>query len=180
MDLVGGLASGAGRLLLRLGAWWWRRSYAAWRRAWGEPARGLRLFYLGFGLLISWALIPPAFTALGFMGAASYLFALFLALSNATFFRVVKVGHAKYVPLGVVAPLAILVGVAGSRAMGPLLGDARDAAFAGDLVGAVVILGAFVAISRLFGEWRSGNPYGSPPPRRRRRKGGPPGHVTKP
>ena len=168
MTLLGRLVFGAGRLLTRLVAWWWQRTYAAWRRAWGEPARGLRFLYLGVGLLISWALIPAAFTELGLMGAMSYIFALFLALSNATFFRAVKVARG-YVPLGAVAPVAILVGVTGSRAMRPLLGDAREAAFAGDIVGAVVIPGAFVAISLLFKEWKTGNPYGSPPSPRRRR-----------
>ena len=171
MTLLVALVCGAARLCSRFVVWWWRRTYVAWWRAWREPARGLRLSYLGVGLLISWALVPSAFNELGVMGGTSYAFTLFMALSNGTFFRAVRVGYAEYVPLGAVAPVAILVGVIGSRAMRPLLGDAGSAVVAGDLVGSVLLLGAFVDFSLMFREWQSGNPYGSsPPPRRHRRR----------
>ena len=38
------------------------------------------------------------------------------------------------------APIAIFVGLAGSKAIRPLLGEAKNAALAEDFVGAVVIL----------------------------------------
>ena len=50
-------------------------------------------------------------------------------------------GRFKYVPLGLTAPFLILVGVAASLAIRPLLGDAKNAALAEDFVGAVIILG---------------------------------------
>ena len=77
------------------------------------------------------------------MGGISYLIAVFGAMSNAMFFRIVRVGRADYIPLELVAPIAIFVGLAGSKAIRPLLGEARNAALAEDFVGAVVILAIF-------------------------------------
>lgn len=152
-------------LAMRLVIWWWRRTSIAWVRAWDEPARELRLLYLGVGLLVSWALIPAAFKDMGFTGGVSYFFALFMAMSNATVFRVVKIGRAEYLPLGAIAPIAILVGVVGSRAIRPLLGDAKNVALTGDLAGAAIILSVFLMLTLLFRKWQTGNPYGDSPVR---------------
>ena len=93
-------------------------------------------------------------------GGISYVVALFGAVSNATFFRIARIGRADYIPLGLVAPIAIFVGVAGSAAIRPLLSDAKNAALAQDLAGALIILAIFGVFSVLFRQWRSGNPYG--------------------
>ena len=84
---------------------------------------------------------------------------MFGALSNATFFRVVRVGRADYIPLGVVAPFAILVGVVGSKAIQPLMGDAKNAALAQDFLGAFIVLAIFGFLALWFRRWQSGNPY---------------------
>lgn len=76
------------------------------------------------------------------------------------FFRIVRVGRADYIPLGLVAPFAIFVGVAGSKAIRPLIGDATDVALAQNFVGAVVILAIFGFFALWFRRWQSGNPYG--------------------
>ena len=82
------------------------------------------------------------------------------SVSNAMFFRIVRVGRADYIPLGLVAPIAIFVGLAGSKAIRPLHGEAKNAALAEEFVGAVVIL-AFLGLFALwFRRWQSGNPYG--------------------
>ena len=127
--------------------------------AWAEPALGLRFLYLAFGLVLAFALVPHAFREFGVAGGASYLFALFSTVSNATFFRIVRVGPAEYIPLGLMAPIAIFVGLAGSQAIRPLLGDARAAALAEDFAGAFIILAVFAAITLWFRRWQSGNPY---------------------
>ncbi len=129
-------------------------------RASNEPAFGLRLLYLGAGLVIALYLVPHAFQELGVTGGISYVVALFGAVSNATFFRIARIGRADYIPLGLVAPIAIFVGVAGSAAIRPLLSDAKNAALAQDLAGALIILAIFGVFSVLFRQWRSGNPYG--------------------
>ena len=146
-------------LLSKLVAWHWSRSWAAWESALDEPALGLRVLYLIFGLVIAVYLVPDAFRELGVTGGISYVVALFGAVSNATFFRVARIGRADYIPLGLVAPIAIFVGVAGSAAVRPLLGDAKNAALAQDFAGALIILGIFGILSHLFRQWRSGNPY---------------------
>ena len=84
------------------------------------------------------------------MGGASYVVAVYLAISNATFFRIVRVGRSCYVPLGIVAPLFIQVGVIGSSAIRPLVGDAKEAAMAQDVIGAFVILGVYAAMALWF------------------------------
>jgi hypothetical protein len=96
---------------------------------------------------------------MGIIGGISYLIALFIAISNATFFRMVKIRRTDYIPLGLVAPIAIFVGVAGSGAIKGLIGDAEHAALTGDFAGAVIILAVFSIFSRFFNQWRSGNPY---------------------
>ena len=146
--------------LSKLAASHWSKSRAAWESALDEPALGLRLLYLAFGLLIAFYLVPPAFRELGGVGGISYLVALFGAVSNATFFRVARVGRAAYIPLGLVAPIAIFVGLAGSSAVRPLLGDAKNAALAQDFAGAAIILAIFGVFSLWFRQWQSGNPYG--------------------
>ena len=146
-------------LLSKLVGRHWSKSLAAWESALNEPAPGLRFLYLVFGLVIAVVLVPHAFRELGVMGGISYLAALFGAVSNATFFRVARVGRAYY-PLGLVAPIAIFVGLAGSAAVRPLLGDAKDAALAQDFAGAAIVLAIFWGFSLWFRQWRSGNPYG--------------------
>ena len=158
--LIVGLGFKGLELLSTLVGRHWSRSLAAWGSALNEPAPALRLLYLVFGLLIAFYLIPPAFRQLGVMGGVSYLTALFGAVSNATFFRVARVGRADYIPLGLVAPIAIFVGLAGSAAVRPLLGDAKNAAVAQDFAGALIILAIFGVFSLWFRQWRSGNPYG--------------------
>lgn len=147
-------------VLSRLAASRWRKSQEAWVAAWHEPALGLRLIYLVIGLFVAYLLVPYSFRELGVMGGISYLIAVFGAVSNAMFFRIVRVGRADYIPLGLVAPFAIFVGVAGSKAIRPLIGDATDAALAQNFVGAVVILAIFGFFALWFGRWQSGNPYG--------------------
>ena len=95
------------------------------------------------------------------MGGMSYLLAVFGALSNAMFFRIVRVSRAKYIPLGLVAPIAIFVGTGRvQRRSGLCLEEAKTAAFAEDFVGAAVILAIFVFFALWFRRWQSGNPYG--------------------
>ena len=146
-------------VLSKLVASQWRKSRAAWLSAWHEPALGLRVLYLVIGLFVAYLLVPYAFRELGVMGGISYFFAVFGAISNAMFFRIVRVGRADYIPLGMVAPIAIFVGLAGSKAIRPLLGEARNAALAEDFVGAVVILAIFGFFALWFRRWQSGNPY---------------------
>ena len=147
------------KLLSRLLAWRWKETRRSWRSAWREPARPLRFLYLILGLFIANALVPVAFSQLGTMGGFSYLFAVLMALLDATFFRAVRVGRIKYVPLGLTAPFLILVGVAASLAIRPLLGDAKNAALAEDFVGAVFILSVFALLTLWFRRWQGGSLY---------------------
>ena len=147
-------------VLCKLATSRWKKSRAAWVAAWYELALGLRVVYLVMGLIIAYLLVPYSFRELGVMGGVSYLIAIFGAVSNAMFFRIVRVGRANYIPLGLVAPIAIFVGLAGSKAIRPLLGEARNAALAEDFVGAVVILAIFGFFALWFRRWQSGNPYG--------------------
>ncbi|MYD51202.1 MAG: hypothetical protein F4W93_06915 [Dehalococcoidia bacterium] len=147
------------KLLGKLLRWRWKETRRSWRSAWREPARSLRVFYLGLGLVIAYAIVPVAFSQLGTMGGSTYLFAVLMALLDATFFRAVRVGRFKYVPLGLTAPFLILVGVAASLAIRPLLGDAKNAALAEDFVGAVIILGVFALLTLWFRRWQSGSLY---------------------
>ena len=158
-DLVADLGLKGLKLLSRLIARRWSKARAAWESAWGEPALGLRFLYLVVGLFIAAHLIPYAFREWGVIGGISYLGALLSAVSNASFFRIVRVGRADYVPLGLVAPIAILVGLAGSAAIRPLLGDAKDAVLAEDFVGALVILAFYGIFAHWFRRWQGGNPY---------------------
>ena len=151
--------SGMG-VLSKLAASRWRKSRAAWVAAWNEPALGLRVVYLVIGLIVAYLLVPYSFRELGVMGGISYLVAVFGAVSNSMFFRIVRVGRAGYIPLGLVAPISIFVGLAGSKAIRPLLGEARNAAFAQDFVGAMVILAIFGFFALWFRRWQSGNPHG--------------------
>lgn len=115
--------------------------------------------YLACGLFIAWVLVPTAFREVGLLGGLSYVVAILGAISNATFFRVVKIGRGEYIPLGLVAPTAILIGVIGAKAISPLLGNAKDAAMAQDFIGAAMILGVFLFMRSWLGKWKSGNPY---------------------
>ena len=65
----------------------------------------------------------------------------------------------KYVPLGLATPLLILIGVSGSIAIQPLLGDAKNAALFEDYIGAAIILGVFALLTLWFRRWRSGSLY---------------------
>ena len=147
------------KLLGKLVAWRLRETRRAWRVAWREPARPLRSLYLVVGLFIANAIAPVAFSQLGTIGGVSYLFAVLMTFLDATFFRAVKVGRFKHVPLGLTAPFLILVGVAASIAIRPLLGDAKNAALAQDFVGAVIILGVFALLTLWFRRWQSGSLY---------------------
>ena len=104
-DLIIDLGFKGLALLFKLVARHWRKSLAAWESALNEPAPVLRFLYLVCGLGIAVVLVPHAFRELGVMGGFSYLAALFSAVSNATFFRVARVGRAYY-PLGLVAPMS--------------------------------------------------------------------------
>lgn len=147
------------KLLGKLLAWRWKETRKSWRSAWREPARPLRFLYLILGLFIANALAPVAFSQLGAIGGISYLFALLLAILDATFFRAVRMGRFKYVPLGLTAPFLILVGVTASIAIRPLLGDAKNAALTEDFVGAAIILGVFALLTLWFRRWQSGSLY---------------------
>ena len=113
----------------------------------------------GCGLTLAYLLAPVVFTRLGAIGGAAYLFAVVLAMLDATFFRVVKVRRKVYVPLGLVAPIAILMGVFGASAIRPMLGDAKNAALAQDFIGAIVILMVFLIMWLVFRRWQSGTLY---------------------
>ena len=147
------------KLFGKLVAWRRKKSRSAWRVAWREPARPLRFLYLVLGLLIANSLVPVAFSQLGAIGGVSYLFAVLMVLLDATFFRAVRVGRFKYVPLGLTAPFLILVGVSASLTIRPLLGDAKNAALAEDFVGAVIILGVFALMTLWFRRLQSGSLY---------------------
>ncbi len=137
----------------------WRSTKRAWASAWREPVRGLRFIYLILGLAIAYLLVPFVLGRLGAIGAVSYLFCVVLAMLNATFFRVVRVRRKIYVPLGLVAPIAILMGVSGAAAIRPMLGEAKNAALAQDFVGAIVILAVFLLMWLIFRRWQSGTLY---------------------
>ena len=147
------------KLLGKLLAWRWKTTRSAWRSAWREPARPLRFLYLIIGLFIANALVPVAFDQLGAVGGISYLFALLLAILDATFFRTVRVGRVKYVPLGLTAPFLILVGATASLAIRPLLGNAKNAALAEDFVGAAILLAVFALMTLWFRRLQSGKLY---------------------
>lgn len=156
LERVGSATFGLmGRILF----WHLRNWRKAWSSAWQGPYRELRLLGLAIGILITCVLIPTVFNDLGFVRGASYFFAVYLAFSNATFFSIARVGHDRYLPLGAVAPVFILVGVIGSSSIRPLIGDAKDAAMAQDFIGALVILGAFAIMTLWFRLWQRGNPY---------------------
>ena len=158
-SFLANLAQWPFKLLGKLVAWRWRETRRAWRGAWREPARPLRFLYLVVGLLIAYAIAPVAFSQLGSIGGVSYLFAVLMTFLDATFFRTMRVGRFKHVPLGLTAPFLILVGVAASLAIRPLLGDAKNAALAQDFVGAVIILGVFALLTLWFRRWQSGSLY---------------------
>ena len=147
------------RLPCRLVAARWRGTKRAWASAWREPVRGLRFIYLAAGLAIAYLLVPVVFDRLGMIGTVSYLVCVFFATLNATFFRVVRVRRKFYVPLGLVAPIAILMGVFGSAVIRPMLDDARNAALAQDFAGAIVILAVFLLMWLIFRRWQSGTLY---------------------
>ena len=143
----------------KLAASRWRSTKRAWAAAWREPVRGLRFIYLAAGLVIAYTLVPFVLDRLGVIGAVSYLVCVVFAMLNATFFRVVRVRRKLYVPLGLVAPIAILVGVSGAAAIRPMLGDAKNAALAQDFAGAIVILAVFLVMWLIFRRWQSGTLY---------------------
>lgn len=158
-NALGRLGGEVLELLGRLLAWHLRSWQEAWGAAWRGPYRDRRLLGLCMGILITWFLIPAVFDDMGFVRGASYFFSVYMAFSNATFFSIAKVGRDQYVPLGAVAPIFILVGVIGSSAIRPMLGDANDAAMAQDFLGAVVMLAVFGVMTLWFRKWQSGNPY---------------------
>ena len=137
----------------------WRSTKKAWAAAWREPVRGLRFIYLALGLAAAYLLVPVVFARLGAIGGVSYLVCVFFAMLNATFFRVVRVRRKIYVPLGLVAPIAILMGVFGAAAIRPMLGDVKNAALAHDFAGAIVILAVFLLMWLIFRRWQSGTLY---------------------
>ena len=147
------------RLPGRLIASRWRNTRKSWASAWREPVRGLRFIYLALGLAIAYLLVPFVFNRLGAIGTVSYLVCVLFAMLNATFFRVVKLRRKVYVPLGLVAPIAILMGVFGAAAIRPMLGDAKNAALAHDFAGAIVILAVFLLMWLVFRRWQSGALY---------------------
>ena len=146
------------RLLRGFSSWHLRGWQEAWSSALNEPRPELRVAGLAIGLVITCVLVPANFRDLGLMGGASYLVAVYLAMSKAIFFRIARVRRS-YVPLGIVAPLCIHVGVIGSKAIRPLVGDFKEAAMAQDLITAAVILAVFAGMTLWFRAWQSGNPY---------------------
>lgn len=158
-DFIETIGSSAFRLLGRLLAWHLRNWQAAWTSEWNKPYVGLRLIYLSISLCITCVLVPTVFNDLGVLSGLSYCFAVYLAISNATFFRVVRINRNRHLPLGIVAPVFIVAGMIGSSAVRPLIGDARNAVIAQDFVGAIVIIGVFAIMTIWFRLWQSGNPY---------------------
>ena len=156
LERLGSLVLGLLRGLLARHLSGWQE---AWSSAWHEPNRELRSVGLAIGLVITCVLVPANFRDLGLMGGASYLVAVYLAMSNATFFRIARVGRGRYVPLGIGAPLFIHLGVIGSNAIRPLIGDFKEAATAQDFITAAVILAVFGGMTFWFRAWQRGNPY---------------------
>ena len=146
-------------MLSKLMTWRWSKTKEAWIAAWHEPLVGLRFAYMALGAFAAYVLIPFAFNELGFLGGISYLVALFGAISNATVFRIVSVGRTDYLPMGVVTPVAALLGVFGSKVIRPFLGDAKEAALAQDFIGAFVILAVFVFMTLWFRRLQSGKAF---------------------
>ena len=149
-------------LLSKLMSWRWSKTKEAWISAWHENdnvnVRCLKFAYLALGVFVAYVLVPLAFNELGFMGGISYLVALFGTILNATVFRIVRVTRATYLPLGAIAPIAALIGVFGSQVIRPLLGTAKDAALAQDILGAIIILAVFLMMTLWFRRWQGGNP----------------------
>ena len=106
----------------------WRGTRRAWSAAWREPVRGLRFIYLALGLALAYLLVPFVFDRLGTIGAVSYLVCVLFAMLNATFFRVARLRRRVYIPLGLVAPIAIIMGVFGSAAIRPTNSSSISAA----------------------------------------------------
>ena len=156
---LSGLGSATLGLLGQLLDWHLRSWREAWGSAWQGPYRTTRFFGLVMGIPTIWFLTPIVFDDLGFVSGTSYLFAVYLAFSNATFFSIARVRRDHYIPLGAVAPVFIFVGAIGSSAIRPLISDAKDAAMAQDLIGALFIVVVFVVMTLLFRLWQSGNPY---------------------
>ena len=158
--LLARIGSKIPRLVLKLLAWRWNKSRNAWQCAWNENknTRIIRIVYLVIGTFVAYLLTQLTFSELGVIGGISYLVALLGTIANATVFKIVKVGRVNYIPLGTVAPFATLVGVIGSRAIRPLLGDVKEAAFAQDFLGALIILAIFVILTLWFRRWQSGSP----------------------
>ena len=156
---LSGLGSATLGLLGQLLDWHLRSWRESWGSAWQGPYRITRFSGLVIGIPTALYFIPAVFDGLGLMSGISYLFAVYLAFSNATFFSIARVGRNRYFPLGAVAAVFILVGVIVSSAISPLISDAKDAAMAQDCIGALVLLVVFVVMMRCFRLWQSGNPY---------------------
>ena len=107
-DFLERLGSAAFRLLTRLLAWHLRSWQEAWSSAWQGPHRDLRLLGLSIGVLVTWVLIPAAFDEIGLMRGVSYLIAVYLSFSNATFIKIARGVRNQPVPLGLVAPVSSL------------------------------------------------------------------------
>lgn len=156
LERVGSLAL---RPLNSLVAWHLRSWQETWDSAWYGTHRELRLLGLGVGLFIACILVPPILHDIGLVRGISYFIAVYLAISNGTFLKIVRVRRNERFPLGIVAPVFILIGVIGSSAIRPLIGEAKEAAMAKDFIGALVILGVFAIMMLWFRVWQSGNPY---------------------
>ena len=153
------LGSAALRLPCRLLASHLKGWKTAWKSAWKQPRLGLGLLGLCMAIVVTWVLIPAAFSDLGTIRGVSYFTAVYLAMSNATFLKVARCGRNRHFPVGAVAPIFILAGVIGSSAIRPLIGEAKDAALAKDFVGAVIILGVFGVMMLWFRSLQRGTPY---------------------
>ena len=161
--LVAGIGFKLLEMLSKLMAWRWGKTKEAWISAWNENesghVRSLKFAYLALGAFAAYVLTPFAFNELGFLGGISYLIALFGAVSNATVFRIVPVGRTEYLPMGIVTPVAALLGVFGSKVIRPFLGDAKEAALAQDFIGALIILAVFVLMTLWFRRLQSGKAF---------------------
>ena len=162
MARVKSLAKGLGRIVLKLLkkllAWHWRTWKSEWSSAWREPDLLVRAVALASGLGITVYIVPRVIEELGVISGVSFVFASYMALAKATYFRVARVGEYRNVPLGLAAPVLILVGTYASQALSPLLSEAKNAALAKDFISALVISGVYVVLWLTFRPFQGGRP----------------------
>jgi len=156
---LGERLTGIGRLIERalrwVVQWWWSKTRSSWVDAWHEPYLALRLFCLVicFGGLLYFG--RQAFVV-SFWTGSSFVIASFLAISNATVFRIAvfRLRHPEehtenIVPLGVAAPLLIFVGVLVSKSLRSVMQEGVVEAIGGNLLAGAIMIGAMLFLMRV-------------------------------